>query len=92
MHEKQKAEKERKRLEQMEKRERNKLERMQKEAEWKKLKKKINNEKYIHEKIEEDYNQKIIMPELEKKKEELKEKREFYKPIDHKEIDEFQKK
>lgn len=85
-------EKERKRMEQMEKREREKLERLKKDDEWKKLKKKITNQKYLHEKYEEDFNQKVIIPELEKKKEELKEKRELYKPIDHKEIDEFQKK
>lgn len=79
-------------MELLEKREREKLDRLKQEAEWKKLKKKISNQKYLHEKYEEDFNQKVVIPELEKKKEELKEKREFYKPIDHKEIDQFQKK
>lgn len=46
----------------------------------------------MHEKLEEEYKEKILMPELEKKKNELKEKRDFFKPIDRRELDEFQKK
>jgi hypothetical protein len=46
----------------------------------------------MHTKLEDDYNKNVVMPELEKKKIELREKREFYKPINRTEIDEFQKK
>ena len=87
-----KEEKLRKHQELIEKQEKIKIERLQKEKEWKQRHKKLKGQKYLHEKIEEDYEQKVLMPELEKKKNELKEKRDFYKPIDHREIDEFQKK
>jgi hypothetical protein len=46
--------------------------------------------KYLHEEIEERYNKKVLMPELEKKKQELMMKRDFYKPIKRTEIDEHQ--
>lgn len=64
------------------------------DEEWKKyiVNKRKNKDDYLHEKLEKDYKEKVLMPELEKKKLALREKREFYKPIDHKEIDEFQKK
>jgi hypothetical protein len=87
-----KLEKEKKKQELIEKKEREKMLRMQQDKEWKRLQSKIKTTKYMHEKLEEDYKEKVLMPELEKKKNELKEKREFLKPIDHKEIDQFQKK
>lgn len=62
------------------------------DKEWRRFKSKQRNQKYMHEKLEEEYQQKVLMPELERKKLELKEKRDFFKPIDRKEIDEFQKK
>lgn len=76
-----------------ERQEAEKLAKQKRDEEWKKfvIKKKQNKDHYLHEKLEKEYNEKVIMPELEKKKLALKEKREFHKPIDHREIDEFQK-
>lgn len=84
--------KELKRQELLEKKEKERQEKVMREEEWKKFRQKQKHNKYMHEKLEENYNQNVLMPELEKKKNELKEKRDFYKPIDHREIDEFQKK
>ncbi|CAI2362401.1 unnamed protein product [Moneuplotes crassus] len=89
--EKLKAEKEKRRQDHLKRKEEEKLIQIEREKEWKKLQSKIKNTKYMHEKLEEEYQQNVLMPELEKKKNELKEKRDFYKPIDRKEIDEFQK-
>lgn len=91
--EKLKKEKERRAQEYQEQKEKERLAKEKRDEEWKKFQQaqKTNNQ-YLHEKLEQEFNEKVLMPELEKKKQVLKEKRDFYKPIDHKEIDDFQKK
>lgn len=61
--------------------EQEKLVKQKRDEEWKKFiaNKKYGHEKYMHEKLEKEYNEKVLMPELEKKKIALKEKRDFYK-------------
>lgn len=63
---------------------------MKNEAEWRKFKKRIDKEKQYSKNLTENEDLGTVS-ELERKKDELKEKRNLYKPIDHKEIDEFQK-
>jgi hypothetical protein len=36
---------------------------------------------YVHEKLEKEYNEKIVLPELEKKQKYLEELKEFYQPL-----------
>ena len=90
--EKIKQEKEQRKLDLIRRKEEEKIIKAERDKEWKKFKNKVKHTKYMHEKLEEEYNQNVLMPELEKKKNELREKRDFYKPIDRREIDEFQKK
>lgn len=91
--EKVREEKERRQAEYQERMEKDKLVKQKREEEFKKYKAKVKTNKngYMHEKLEKEYQEKVLMPELEKKKQVLKEKREFFRPIDHKEIDEHQK-
>lgn len=79
-------------MENLEQKEKEKILKLERDKEWKKFQVKVKDQKYMHQKLEEDYKKNVEMPELEKKKNELKEKREFYKPINRAEIDEFQKK
>ena len=52
---------------------------------------KLSKARPYHEQLEERYKKEVEMPELEKKKKELMEKRNFYKPIDKIEIMEHQR-
>jgi hypothetical protein len=79
-------------MENLEQKEKEKLLKLERDKEWKKFQVKVKDQKYMHQKLEEEYKKNVEMPELEKKKNDLKEKREFYKPINRSEIDEFQKK
>ena len=44
--------------------------------------------KYVHEKLEEEYQTNVVGSELERRKKELKAKRQMYRPIDRTEIEE----
>jgi len=87
-----KQEKERKRQEIQDQKEKERLNKIEQDKEWRKFQSNVKHVQYSHQKLEKDYNEKVLMPELEKKKNELKKKREFHKPIDHRELDDFQKK
>jgi len=54
--------------------------------------KKATNYKPLYKKLEEKFNNQVLMPELEKKKAQLAQKRMMYQPIDSKEIQEHAKK
>ncbi|CAG9328229.1 unnamed protein product [Blepharisma stoltei] len=53
--------------------------------------KKVISEKPLYKKIQENYQQEILMPELEKKKAELAKKRNLFKPLDRYDILEHSK-
>lgn len=59
--------KEKKRQEIMERKEQEREIKAKRDEEWKKFRQKQKTNKYMHEKLEEDYNNKVLMPELEKK-------------------------
>ena len=53
--------------------------------------KEIKEDKYLHNKIVENYKNKVEMPVLEQRKAHLSELRNFYKPVRKEDIDEFEK-
>ncbi|CAG9331068.1 unnamed protein product [Blepharisma stoltei] len=53
--------------------------------------KKILSEKPLYQKLDELYTNEILMPELERKKAELAKKRMLFKPLDHNELAEYEK-
>ena len=53
---------------------------------WKSDEKELAKKKYTHVEMEERYNKKVIMPSLERKKEELRKKREYFQPIRRKDL------
>lgn len=61
------------------------------EQSYKQYKQKEKKTKRLYEKIEENYNKEILMPELERKKKELEHIRRFHKPIKREELDEHEK-
>lgn len=66
-------------------------ERAERERIWKEYKAKEKVSKPMYKKIEERYNQEVLMPELEKKKKDLNNIRKFHKPMKREELDEFEK-
>jgi hypothetical protein len=60
--------------------------------EWKKQDKKLAQKEYNYLINQKRYEEEIVLPDLERYKEELKHKREFFKPIDPKEIKEHERK
>ena len=71
--------------------EKNKADKEQHESNWKAFKKTEKKGMRLHEEIEDRYNKQILMPELEKKKKDLENIRQFYKPIKREELDEHEK-
>lgn len=69
--------------ERMKEHERNRQEMKEK---WERDKLEISKKKYKHQELEERYQRKVVIPSLERKKEELKKKREFFAPISHQEL------
>lgn len=65
--------------------------RAKRESNWKKFKVQEKKSKRLHEEIEERYKEHILMPELEKKKKELEDIRQFHKPIKREDLDEHEK-
>ena len=64
--EKLKAEKDQRRQDLLKRKEEEHLIKLERDKEWKKFQSKVKNTKYMHEKLEEEYNKKILMPALEK--------------------------
>ena len=58
---------------------------------WEHDRREIAKKKYKHQELEERYQKKVIIPSLERKKEELRKKREFFAPIRHKDLVEHEK-
>ena len=58
---------------------------------WKEYKRKEKTTKPLYKEIEERYNKDILMPELQRKKNNLDSLRKFHKPIKREELDEFEK-
>jgi len=58
---------------------------------WKSDEKQLAKKKYKHVEMEEKYNKNVLMPSLERKKEELRKKREYFQPISHKEMVDHEK-
>lgn len=53
---------------------------------WQKEKEELAKKKYKHIEMEERYNKKVLIPSLERKKEELRKKREYFRPLKHKDF------
>ena len=51
---------------------------------------KMPKKKYAYEQLEENYKSNVVGTELERRKQELKAKRELYRPIDWEEIEDHQ--
>eukprot|EP01022_Parablepharisma_sp_SALTPOND_P032672 TRINITY_DN858_c0_g1_i1.p2 TRINITY_DN858_c0_g1~~TRINITY_DN858_c0_g1_i1.p2 ORF type:complete len:514 (-),score=131.63 TRINITY_DN858_c0_g1_i1:774-2315(-) len=49
-------------------------------------------DEYLYKKLEDKYNKEVLMPMLEKKKEELAKKRNLFKPVNREELEEHMKK
>jgi len=67
-------------------------ERELKMKEWKRRDKELSKKQYSYLISQKRYEEEIVLPELEKYKQDLKKKKDFYKPIDIKEIKEHEKK
>lgn len=58
---------------------------------WKQDEKELAKKRYTHIALEEQYQKKVIIPSLERKKEQLRKKREHFQPIRHKDLIDHEK-
>ena len=58
---------------------------------WKRDQKELSKKKYTHIELEKKYKKKVLIPSLERKKEELRKKREYFQPIKRKDFIDHQK-
>lgn len=65
--------------------------RQEMKVKWDKDRKDIAQKKYMYQSLEEKYQKKVVIPSLERKKEELRKKREHLAPIRHKDLVEHEK-
>ena len=72
----------------LERLERHKNERSQRKKDWTEKDKETNKKSYLYKQLEDRYEKEVKLPELEKKKQELDNLRNFYKPIKKEELDE----